>query len=168
MVVDPAEEFDDPDAVDLDDDFDDDALDTADDTADPLTKIIGQLDLDTAWEEPPATVRNTTGIKYAEVPWETVLANVREHAGQSMKLWSFDHPTAKATARSRAKAIRGRLFTARPNERWTVVARESAPNVWGVYSRFEEYLDDEAVAERLAVYTSQKERLEMARLAKEG
>jgi len=140
MTIDATnEDFLDPDP-DLEDDpidttnlVDESALDEADSEDDEMARIIDALNLDTKWADIPKSVRESTGIDYAAQPWETILDNNRKYPGKSLQLWAFTHPTAKATAKARAKSIRTRLFTAVPEELWRVGRSKPASGNLGVY-----------------------------------
>lgn len=166
-------------SVDVDDGVDDEeeeeldeaALDDAEsDPEDDFTSLVESLGLETEWTDEIPSISRTRKPQrdLATMPWEQILVKVRENPGRAMQLYIFDSPTAKAKARARAKSIRQRLFSAVPGEKWQVRAASPEPNTWGVYAMYERELTPQERDNRIAVYNSQKERLNQAREVAQG
>jgi hypothetical protein len=93
----------------------------------------------------PEATRNVEGR--VAIAWEDKLAPLKSKAGQAFVTWTYEK---KSAATSRVAAIRNRLFSATPEDNWTLAVRAvpgSSPEVFGVYVQYNgTYTADEVAA----------------------
>jgi hypothetical protein len=98
-------------------------------------------------EEDMPKVTREGGQGRAPVKWEDELAPLKDHAGKSFRVWTYEKRTA---ATSRVQGVRTRLVTATPADNWTVAVRPiqvDGAEQFGVYVVFNGvYTDDEVAA----------------------
>ena len=145
----------------VEDDFDD----LSDDE---LSNIIDQFGIEFEIEDRPKSEGRAGRPKAKTVPWELVLSTLKtDYPGQDMRILKpFSGDKAEARARGKARDIRLRLFTASPNDLWSVShRRDPETGEWKVFGKFERLLTKQEAADRIAKRQQVAERMAEGRAA---
>ena len=120
------------------------------------------MELNLVREEIPKITRAGGSGREAE-PWENHLAELKDTAGISYRIWDNEK---RASAVSRMSGVRNRLTTAVPHEHWTLAVRpvpNSDPARYGVYVAFEGTYTPEQVEENARKHKERSERVRASR-----
>lgn len=94
---------------------------------------MNPTELDIVFEEIPAQAPRPPGKGREPTKWEDHLAPMKEHVGQSARVWTYPE---KSSATSRLGGVSKRLADVTPADNWTLKVRpvpDSDPPLFGVY-----------------------------------
>lgn len=112
-------------------------------------------------EEIPKISRPGGSGREAE-PWENHLAQLKDHTGDSFRVWTYDKQTG---AISRMTNVRDRLRKAVPHENWHLAVRplDADPNQFGVYVTYKGTFTPEQITDNARKHAERSARVKAAR-----
>jgi hypothetical protein len=126
----------------------------------PLISERNTVELTFVKEEIPKIVRTGGSGREAE-PWETHLAPIKEQAGQSFRVWTYDK---RSGAQGRVTTVRDRLTKVTPQDNWTIKVRPVGEQ-FGVYVQYNGTFTPEQMAENAKKRQERSERTKASRPA---